>query len=939
MKTYLTILTICFMLLTGSIFAQCPTGDITFNSQQEVDNFPSNYPNCSELNRNLVITNSVTNLNSLNQITSIGRSLVVEKNADLNNFLGLENLNYIGRNFSVDSSALISFQGLENLDSIGHSLYIGFLDGLTSLSGLENLNFIGNQLYVGSNPNLISLSGLENLNFAGHLSIWLNDNLASLSSLENLNLVGGQLWINGNQSLTDLSGLENLDSIVGDLVIQDNYNLSDLSDLEKFNSVGGNLWIRGNVNLTDLSGLENLDSIGGDLWIWANDNLIDVSNLINLNSIGGDLWIRINNNLTNLSGLENIDHTSITDLAITNNPKLSLCGIKSICNYLVNGGNASIDNNVEGCNTVEEIIQSCADVWDYAVEGNIFMDENDNCLKDATELDLSGWLVEVKGASTHYAYTYDDGAYVTPVDTGTFTVRAIPPNTLWENTCPEEVIVNITDSNPRDTIDFAASSTIFCPLLEIDITAPFVRRCFDSNYYVRYCNSGTAVAENAYVEVQLDPFFTYQSSTIAGTDLGDNLYSFDLGNINIGDCGNFRIDVYVDCDSTELGQTHCVEAHIFPDSICSPALPLWDGSSIEVDAQCLGDSIEFIIENTGTGDMSDSLEYIIVEDNLIFIRAKFQLNSGDNQTFYQASTGAFYRLEAEQAPGHPGSSMPSVFVEGCGANDDGEISMGFVNYFLLDEGNAFVSIDCQENIGSYDPNDKQAFPVGYGDQHYITDSTDLEYMIRFQNTGTDTAFNIVIRDTLSVYLDIETLRPGVASHPYRYDIEASNVAVFHFDNIMLPDSNVNEAASHGFIKFNIAQRENNAIGTHITNDAAIYFDFNEPIITNKVLHTVGQDFVGLVTSVTTPPEVEEAGISVNVFPNPFDEYTRFEVKGTTSNELNLSLYDTMGRQVLQQQSTFQQYINLYKNNLPSGIYVFKITDEKQQLATGKLMVK
>jgi len=121
------------------------------------------------------------------------------------------------------------------------------------------------------------------------------------------------------------------------------------------------------------------------------------------------------------------------------------------------------------------------------------MDTNDNCLKDAAELDLSGWLVEVKGASTHYAYTYDNGSYITPVDTGTFTVTAIPPNSLWENTCPEESIVNITNSNSRDTVDFAASSTTFCPFLEIDVTAPFVRRCFDSNYYVRYCNSGTAV--------------------------------------------------------------------------------------------------------------------------------------------------------------------------------------------------------------------------------------------------------------------------------------------------------------------------------------------------------------------------------------------------------------------------------------------------------------
>jgi len=212
-------------------------------------------------------------------------------------------------------------------------------------------------------------------------------------------------------------------------------------------------------------------------------------------------------------------------------------------------------------------------------------------------------------------------------------------------------------------------------------------------------------------------------------------------------------------------------------------------------------------------------------------------------------------------------------------------------------------------------------------------------MIRFQNTGTDTAFTVVIRDTISPHLNIETLRPGVASHDYRYDIEESNIAVFHFENIMLPDSNVNEVASHGFIKFNIQQKENNSIGTHIMNEADIYFDFNESIITNEVFHTIGEDFMGIVTSIITPPEVSDVGISVNVFPNPFDEYTRFEVQGETVKELHLNLYDMMGREVLQQQSTHQQHLTIKRNNLTPGVYVFRLMDEKQQLATGKLVIQ
>jgi len=528
---------------------------------------------------------------------------------------------------------------------------------------------------------------------------------------------------------------------------------------------------------------------------------------------------------------------------------------------------------------------------DYSnfVAGNVFSDDNDDCNYDDIELGLEDWLIKIQGDYTTYARSRADGSYnLGLLDTGIFTVNLINPNYLWEDVCIEDTTLNVNADNPNYTVDFAVRPATVCPLLEVDIATPIVRRCFDTYYIVRYHNSGTILAENAYVEVQLDPYFTFLDASIPSTNMGNNLYQFDIGEIEVGETEGFKIDVNVDCNSTVLGQTHCMEAHIYPDSICASVLPTWDGSSVEVDAKCLGDSIEFKIKNIGLGDMSNSLEYVIIEDDLIWKQDNFQLDSGDSLQLYKSANGLYHRLEAEQSPGHPGSSMPSIFIEGCGENDDGEIN-----------------------------------------------STDLEYLIRFQNTGTDTAFNIVIRDTISPHLNIETLRPGVASHDYRYDIDSSNIAVFTFENIMLPDSNINEAASHGFIKFNIEQQSDNPIGTHIMNDAAIYFDFNEPIITNTVFHTIGEDFMGVVTSVITPPEVAEAGISVNVFPNPFDEYTRFEVQGETAKELQLNVYDMVGREVLQQHATHQQHITMKRNNLPPGVYVFRLRQIGHSITTSK----
>ena len=81
-------------------------------------------------------------------------------------------------------------------------------------------------------------------------------------------------------------------------------------------------------------------------------------------------------------------------------------------------------------------------------------------------------------------------------------------------------------------------------------------------------------------------------------------------------------------------------------------------------------------------------------------------------------------------------------------------------------------------------------------------------------------------------LDISTIRPGVSSHDYELEIVQGPILQFTFENIMLPDSNINEPASHGFVNFSIAPREGLDFGTVLQNTAAIYFDFNEPVITN-----------------------------------------------------------------------------------------------------------
>jgi uncharacterized repeat protein (TIGR01451 family) len=133
-------------------------------------------------------------------------------------------------------------------------------------------------------------------------------------------------------------------------------------------------------------------------------------------------------------------------------------------------------------------------------------------------------------------------------------------------------------------------------------------------------------------------------------------------------------------------------------------------------------------------------------------------------------------------------------------------------------------------IGSYDPNDKAVslerltFPV----------IEPLEYTIRFQNTGNDTAFSVIIRDTLSPWLKIESITKFSSTHPAQFRILPGGVLEVRYENILLPDSNVNERGSHGSFSFTITPSDRLPLGTTIPNKASIYFDFNEPVVTNTV---------------------------------------------------------------------------------------------------------
>lgn len=174
------------------------------------------------------------------------------------------------------------------------------------------------------------------------------------------------------------------------------------------------------------------------------------------------------------------------------------------------------------------------------------------------------------------------------------------------------------------------------------------------------------------------------------------------------------------------------------------------------------------------------------------------------------------------------------------------------------EDNAFTLN--QTVVNAFDPNDKT---VLQGDIITVSQLGNyLDYVVRFQNTGTASAITVRIDDVLDANLDWATLRPVNASHNYRIEITEDNHVSFIFENINLPAESTDEPGSHGFIAFKIKPLQTLQEGDIINGSAAIYFDYNEPIVTNTVT-TLIQEAVA-----ATIEGKKQDGISI--YPNPSD---------------------------------------------------------------------
>lgn len=558
------------------------------------------------------------------------------------------------------------------------------------------------------------------------------------------------------------------------------------------------------------------------------------------------------------------------------------------------------------------------------IEGKVFADTLNNCSLDVSEPGLPNWKLKGVGLVTGYvAYCTTDnlGNYVLqmPTQDSIIELSLLPTINLYQGCGLVDTVFLHGAASVVHNVP--ANLNLDCRILSVELSTIRLRRCFKSAYQVVGCNLNLQEVPNARVEIQLDPYFLQPAFSLPAVDLGGNKWSVALGNLPAGTCKDFQVNFDVSCDAV-LGQTHCTEAHIFPDTVCRTSLE-WSGANVALRAWCAGDSVHMEIKNNGSGDMDVENDFVVVEDIIMYEQDKFQLQSGGVKAIVVPGNGATWRLQADQPPFHPYGGPEAVVVEGCG----GVNQTGLVRMLPLENPNPFVAIDCEQNTGSYDPNDIQATPEGVGASHLLEPNIPIEYKIRFQNTGTDTAFNVVILDTLPASLDISTARPQVSSHAFYFEKLPGNVLKFTFENILLPDSASNQLGSNGYIKYYVAQVANNPVGTHIENRAAIYFDFNKPVITNTAFHRIGKHFI--VSGIQSVPN----GSAIEVFPNP----------GSAAWNVVIPIDQAIMRlENVQGQVLFTKALNKGLNvisaiDLSPGLYWFQISGPGLSTQSGKLV--
>ena len=581
------------------------------------------------------------------------------------------------------------------------------------------------------------------------------------------------------------------------------------------------------------------------------------------------------------------------------------------------------------------------------INGRIFIDKNKNCKFDGGEIGFNNVTIELTGRTNpnkiRRARPDSLGNFSISIDTGSYVVT-LKDYSNYFTACTDAVTFKDDIQYPlsAQTLFLGLQPTNLCSQMEVTVSTPALQRCQSNNYKLHYCNISGNPAQNVYATVKLDSLLRFQTADRIYTNAGTRTYRFNIGFVAAGQCGDISFTAIPACnDSTVVGQALSVEAHIYPDSFC--IVPNnWSGATLAVEGQCATDSVRLLVRNIGKSSSTatgSSTNVVVIED-VVFLKAAPIIPAQGVLKYTYPANGKTYRLEVAQEANNPGfSKAPTVSIEGCGRKSDGTFSVGYVKQFAEDDGDYVVDKDVRVLRNDVFGNELDASPTGYAGQHFINNNDDIEYLVRFRNTSSDTLYNVEVRDTLSDFIDPTTIELGASSHSFQMQMFEKKILKFYFNNVAIVPDAFNRDKSWGFLKFRVKLKLNIPNGTVINNRAEILFNDGSVIPTNKIFHTVGQNFV--VTATLDQPTIDNNLVKINIAPNPFSEQAQFtlDTKENTFGSNTFEVYDITGRLVRREFFEGNQFI-FERQNLSDQMYVFRIIiHDSKYSVSGKLMIR
>jgi len=709
-----------------------------------------------------------------------------------------------------------------------------------------------------------------------------NQNIASLEGIQAfINLTSLEVSFNQLTSL-DIGALNDLEWL------HVNYNSFTSTDNIIFPANPNNSWFGLNINNNLLTSINNLPSNLTDLN--CNDNPITSLDISAFNMY--ELWLINTPNLTSLvlspSLFElRLDNVGLTELDLSESQDFHIFDCRNNPNltYVKLGPGFQADNG--GCHSINN-----NPVLETISFKNGFTNYHDymyGCYNICNNPNLT-FVCADEGEIENHSYQVFEGEWITVVADGVqqmiddcgYTNVAVSPYCTFN---PGGEIYFIEGQTKLDINNNGCDlNDTFYPNLNFEIANGSDTRNFISNGSGDYT---IPVGEGTYI---LTPILE-----------NPDYFSVTPSNINL----DFPSDVspYIqDFCITPNGEFNDLEVTIIPINLARPGFD---------------SNYKIIYKNKGTTSLSGEIIFGFQDEVMEFISSIPANESGLTDLLSWSFTD-LASFESREIDVTMNLNSP---METPALNDGDVLTFNTsISSSETDETPDDNTFELHQTVvNSFDPNDKTCLEGSTITPEQVGEF--VHYMIRFENTGSAEAVNIVVKDDIDrTKYDLSSLVPLHSSHDYvaRIKDNASNYYVeFIFEGINLP---FDDANNDGYIVFKIRTLDTLVLNDTFENDAEIYFDFNFPIITNNEQTTV---------AVLSTEDFALANTNVVLYPNPTTHVLHLESKQAIKH---LSIYDISGRQI-QDIAIIGSKTELEVSTeaLSTGTYFVKIKTESSEL--------